>query len=192
MIDPVNTDESKNSNSLIIKSEIGTLFSSSSTLYQKTWFKVFGVIVLLIMLSSAFGILRQGQTRGPKKMSQRVLNRETEKKLSNIENGIANAEALSFFRECRQLLQIQVARKIESQPEAITINDILEKFPENQSAKEVFEKADEVEFAPQEESAESLSDWLNKTRVALEGVQNPIVNEKQKSPRSWGQISPSV
>ena len=192
MIDPVITNEPKNSNSLVIKSEIGTLFSSSSTLYQKTWFRVFGVIVLLTMLGSVFGILQQGQTRAPKRLSQRVLNRETEKRLSNIEDSIADAEALSFFRECRQLLQIQIAREIESQPEAITVNDILEKFPENQSAKEVFEKADEVEFAPQEESAESLSDWLNKTRVALEGIQNPIVNEKQKSPSSWGQISPTV
>lgn len=177
----------------VIKESIGSLFAATPELYQKPWFKgLISMLILVILGCLIVSFLQQHQNKHPEAYSRRKLSRETKRQLSSIEANTEKGEALTFFRECRLVLQNQIAQETGGQAEAITLNNVLEKFPTCKAAIEVFKKADEIEFAALEESQESMDEWLNKTRVALEEIQTPPAFIKQQNESAWGQVASSV
>ena len=173
-----------------IKEDIGSVFLSHTALYQKTWFKLIGGVLILTLLGCAIAVLvRRYRGQHSDFYSRREMQKEHVRQFSEIQESIDKGEVLTFFRQCRAILQKQIALDKGGQAEAITMTELLEHYPSSETAIAIFRKADEVEFTTQEEPEESMDGWLNKTRTALEEIQNPSLRV-QNHKTAWGQVTP--
>ncbi len=178
----------------IMKEHIGALPSSHSELYQRPLFRVIiGLLGFVILGSGVLSMFKGYKNKYPEASNRRKYSREIQRQFTLLETFIEKGEILTFFKQCRMVIQNQIALEKGGQADTITINDVIDKFSTSKTAIDVFQKADEVEFAAQDESEESMKGWLNKTQIALEEIKSPPVSksmsELKQTQSPWGQVS---
>ncbi len=154
-----------------LKSEAGGRTQGLVPLYERTWFQIVVVLVLIALLAAVIFKLRAARfAANPVLQRRQAMKHLLALRFAEIDKGLAERDVRAFLLASRRAIQEQYGLLWGTESGAITYADLERTIPDDSVLLTVFKAADESAYGGRMMSSEKVKSLADAVKKELEGL----------------------